>query len=92
MNQIILKAMKVLKNPRPRNTLELDSNLAAADHANAVAATNIFADHASASAAYYVALAAAMDNLALAEKWLEIYFKRSGEDKQTYINAIKGNK
>ena len=90
MNQIILKAMKVLNNPRPRNTFELDSNLAVAAHANAVAATNIFADHASASAAYYVAQAAAIDNLALAGEWLKIYFKRSEENEQDYINAIKG--
>ena len=90
MNQIILKAMKVLNNPRPRNTFELDSNLAAAAHANAVAATNIFADQASASAAYYVAQAVAIDNLTLAKEWLKVYFKRSEENEQDYINAIKG--
>lgn len=91
--------MKVLNNPKPTNvldsklvSLELDSNLAAAAHANAVAATNIFADQASASAAYYVAQAVAIDNLTLAKEWLKLYFKRSEENKQDYINEIKGNK
>lgn len=89
MNHIILTAMRALNNPESVSALELDSNWCDASYAHADAVQDIFGDHGSASAAYYVAKAAAEGNLMFFNGWLEEYFKRSGEDKSLYSEAVK---
>jgi len=64
----------------------LEKNHKAAYGAAAYAAYTAYADAAAAAAAAY----AAYDADAAAEKWVNKYFERSGENKQDYIDALNG--
>ncbi len=86
MNKHILLVMKYLKDPKSVSQEELVENYKSA----AVCASGTHyaanaADYDSAYAAYY----AADDSSNAAADWVDVYFKRTGEDKQTYINELE---
>ena len=55
---------------------------------DAATATYVYSSSAASATAYY---AYANDSIRFGH-WLALYFEITGEDKQDYINAIKGNK
>jgi len=77
MNKHILLAMKWLDSPNSVSKEELKKNAADAAAADAAAVY--------AAAVYDAAVYAAY-----AEKWINKYFDRTKENKQDYIDAIKG--
>jgi hypothetical protein len=90
MNEHILLVMKWLKNPESVTQEELDANFESARSAAASRANSAAAD-----AAYYAVAARADDYdydydvaVAAASFWVDEYFKITGEDKQTYIDAL----
>lgn len=96
MNKIILTVMRYLDNPESVSEAEHSSNVA---YANSVAASDsAYAAHAvdavvaADSASTYAADsadAAANGNYPTANKLVEKYFTRSGEDKGVYYEAVK---
>jgi len=103
MNNIILTVMRYLNNPESVSLEVLKSN--AANAANAVNANASAINKAIADAAAVVFDAANAANTAANDVasvviiadagdayWVNEYFKISGENKQTYINAIEAGK
>lgn len=90
MNNIILTVMRYLDNPESVSEEEHDSNVVYANSASASASAVAAAIAAVAVVcASYAADAAANGNYPAANKWVENYFKRSGEDKGVYYEAVK---
>ncbi len=89
MNNIILTVMRYLDNPESVSEEEHTSNVAYASAAVVVAYTSASVAAASASVAVDAADAAANGNYPTANKWVEEYFTRSGEDKGVYYEAVK---
>jgi len=96
MNKYILVVMKWLDNKDSVSAKELKENYDAAAYAYAAAYAAYAAAYAAYTAAYaaytaaYAAYAAA-DAAAYAEKWVNVYFERTKEDKQKYIDEINGS-
>ena len=84
MNIFILKTMRYLDNPELFTVAEMKKN-ASDSHAALAAAV---AAHAAAYAAYAVAADAAAD-ATRTKRWLDKYFKVTGENKQNYINEVE---
>jgi len=82
LNKYVLLVMKWLNDKDSVTQQELIDNRADADAYAAYAAA-----YAAANAAYAAAAYAADD----AEKWVGKYFERSGDNKQDYIDALKGD-
>ena len=88
--------MKWLDNKDSVSAKELKENYDAAAYAYAAAYAAYAAAYAAYTAAYaaytaaYAAYAAA-DAAAYAEKWVNVYFERTKEDKQKYIDEINGS-
>jgi len=97
MNKYILVVMKWLDNKDSVSAKELKENYDAAAYAYAAAYAAYAAAYAAYTAAYaaytaaYAAYAAA-DAAAYAEKWVNVYFERTKEDKQKYIDEINGSR
>jgi hypothetical protein len=85
MNKHILLVMKWLKNPESVSQEELDANRESAYDANREFAYDTYRSARSAYAAYWAAYWAAT---ASASHWVDKYFERSGENKQTYIDKL----
>lgn len=87
--------MRYLDNPESVSEAEHSSNVAYANSAYANSASASASAVAAAVAvvadvcASYAADAAANGNYPAANKWVENYFKRSGEDKGVYYEAVK---
>ena len=94
MNKHILFVMRSLDNPELFTQEEKEANIKSsltAAVAAAVAAADAAvaaADAADAAAAYTDDAAAAYADEGDAEYWINEFFERSGEDKQTYIDEI----
>lgn len=87
MNNIILTVMRYLDNPKSVSEKEHDSNMV---YANSVVIPCDFGSAATTKAiASAAAAAAANGNYPTANKWVEEYFTRSGEDKGVYYEAVK---
>ena len=97
MNIFILKTMRYLDNPELFTVAEMkknasDADAAAANAAAAAAYAAVAAYYADAGAADADAYAAYDDAAAAAvrtKRWLDKYFKVTGEDKQDYINEVE---
>ena len=100
MNDIILTVMRYLNNPESVSLEVLKSNAANAVNANASAINKAIADAAAvvfdAANAANTAANDAASVVIIADAgdayWVNEYFKISGENKQTYINAIEAGK
>jgi uncharacterized FlgJ-related protein len=77
MNKHILLVMKWLNNPESVSQEELDANRESAYDA-----------YRSVRSACWAASAAEDDDSAAASHWVDKYFGRSGENKQTYIDKL----
>ena len=105
MNKHILFVMRNLDNPElftreqkeDNRKSSLTANAAAAADAaaanaadaNAAYAAYAAADAADAANAYAAYAAADAADAANAEYWVNLFFKKSGEDKQTYIDEVE---
>jgi hypothetical protein len=89
MNKHILLVMKWLNNPETVSQEELEANFEAAYAAYSAAAYSAAAAEFTARAAASHASASHDDDAATdAAFWVDEYFKVTGEDKQTYIDAL----
>ena len=85
MNKHILFVMRSLDNPELFTQEEKEVNRKSANTAyaaNTAAAASVYA------AAAVAAANSAANSAAFTEYWVNKFFKRSGEDKQTYIDEI----
>ena len=83
MNQIILTVMKCINNPESVSLEERERNK---KEAETTSDTSDAADYAFYCAAY----CAARNDPEKAAYWVDEYFKETREDKQEYLNKIKG--
>ena len=83
MNKHILFVIDHLANPGKYTQAELDANRRSSYDAFSVAACDDDYDYAAYCAADYAANCAAC-------YWVNDYFEATGEDKQTYIDKLKG--
>tara|TARA_R100001244_G_scaffold108655_1_gene80394 strand:+ start:858 stop:1394 length:537 start_codon:yes stop_codon:yes gene_type:complete len=86
MNKYILLTIKGLGNPESVRIEELKKSADDAAAAAAYAADDATAYAAAAAYAVYASAYATAD----AEKWVDRFFKMSGEDRKKYISEIKG--
>tara|TARA_R110000751_G_scaffold20372_2_gene59712 strand:+ start:2539 stop:2814 length:276 start_codon:yes stop_codon:yes gene_type:complete len=88
MNIFVLKAMRYLDNPELFTKDEMWENATAAD-----AAIGADVDYDAADTAADVAAdafhAADCADFADYDYWIDEYFKKTGEDRQTYINEVE---
>jgi len=90
LNKHIFMVMKWLDDPKSVSQEEREENSKAAAAAAAAAAAYAFSAFSAFSAA--AAAAAFGANAGEAEKWVNKYFERTGENKQDYIDAIEADK
>ena len=82
--------MRNLDNPELFTREQKEDNRKSSLTANAAAAADAAAANAADANAAYAAYAAAdAADAANAEYWVNLFFKKSGEDKQTYIDEVE---
>jgi hypothetical protein len=88
MNKHILLVMKWLNDSESVTQEELEANFESAYAAYAAAAYSAAAEFTARAAASHAAASHADDAATDASYWIDEYFKSTGEDKQTYIDAL----